>query len=385
MSTSFGRAFRRARRVSVASLLAALAPALLTASPVAAANNIVITAIYGNCAFFGEGAGSGKTIFIEWRDAEGDLKSKHKVKSSTAGDFFTRCELGEIVETGDVLRTQIGSNLANVRLFTVPKMTVVVDRVADTVTGLVQTDGLDSLLVEVDTYDGGFGAPMAHDALPTFTPNTSIQDYTTTGTWDAAPDIEGWDDVFAAWVGTRGDTFVRFLTAEAMRLWIRQPFVDIVGNPGSYTHINLEHPIAGLVGDIDARINIFGSAAFATWADGDGESVRARPGNHVSADFASDAELDIPTIAATISKSTDRVTVDCNIAESGQTGVLVTARNRDFSKFGDRLGFQNNVSGGTFLANFASGGAVNIVSGDKIDVYCKYATGDVVAQTFTVP
>jgi hypothetical protein len=372
--------------VSVAALIASLAPVLLFASPVAAANNIVIQALYGDCGFFGSNAGAGKTISIEWRDAEGEVKSKHKVRSDTVGDFFTDCELGEFVESGDVLTTQIGTNIANVRMFTVPKMTAAADRVGDAVTGKVQTDGLDMLLVEVDTYDGGFGSPTAHQALPTFTPNTGVQSYTTAGTWDDAPDIKGWDDVFAVWIGTRGDTFVRTGIAEGMRIWLRQPIVEIAANPGDAIHADLESSLAVARGSLDAAITTFGSPDLATWHDPDGDTVRARPGDHVLADFASDAaDVVLPTISATINKSTDKVTVDCNISESGQTGVLVVARKRDFSDFGERLGFQSNAAGGTFIANFANNGAVNLARGDKVDVLCKSATGDIFAQTFTAP
>ena len=386
MLTSLGRVFRRARRASVAALLGALAPTLLIASPVAAANNIVISALFGDCGFFGQAAGPDKTIFIEWRDAEGELKSKHKVRSDPFGDFFTKCDIGEIVESGDVLRTQVGTNLANVRLFTVPKITAIVDRVADTVTGKVQTNGLDTLIVEVDTYDGGFGSPLAHEAQPTFTADTGVQSYTTGATWDAAPDIQGGDDVFAVWIGTRGDTFVRQLTAEAMQVWIRQPFVNFIGNPGDLIHADLESSLAVHRADANVAITTFGGGAAGTWADADGDTVRARPGDHVLADFASDAaDVVLPTISATINKSTDRVTVDCNITESGQTGVLVQARKLNFSDFAARFGFQSNASGGTFVANFANNDAVNIAAGDKVDVYCKYATGDIAAQTFTVP
>ena len=63
----------------------------------------------------------------------------------------------------------------------------------------------------------------------------------------------------------------------------------------------------------------------------------------------------------------------------------VEAHSRDFVKDGVRLGMQSNPMGGTFLANFATSPSVNISSGDKVDIFCKMDTGDVVAQTLTVP
>jgi hypothetical protein len=374
----------RPAKIVTSTVLASLLLAVV-AAPVAAANNILMFGYIGDCQFLGGNAGAGKTIKIEWKDAQGNLKSKHQVTSNGAGDFFTRCEPGELIETGDTLRTQIGSLAANVRTFTVPKITAVVDRDTNTVSGKVNTNDLFFFEVVVDTYNGGFTIADTHISEPSFAPNTGVATYTTT-TWDDDPDIDGWDDVSVAWGNFRGDIWVRPVVAEGMRVWSRQPFVDFVGNPGTTVAANLLTAPAGtLRGEAHAGLGVFGGDG-ASFTDTDGDTVRVAVGNEVDADFASDAALVVPNITATINKTTDRVTVDCNITETGQTGVLVSVHSRDFAKAGTRRGFQSNSGGGTFLANFAASPSLNIVAGDKVDVYCKFGdTGDVVAKTFTVP
>jgi len=369
----------RARRASVAALLAAIAPTLLFASPVAAANNITIVGYLGDCFFSGSNAGSSKVVKIEWRDSDGNLKSKHKVNSNVAGNFTTRCEFSEVIEGGDVLKTTIGTAI---RSFTVPKITANVSRTADTVSGKVNTDGMSAFTILVDLYEGGFAfpAPSQSQSEPTFTPDTGVQSYTTTS-WDAAPDIKGWDDVYAIWENARGDAFVRQAVAEGIRVWMRQPFVELVGNPGEMVSVDLYRG-GPLIAEADARLNLFG-AAQTSFSDLDGDTARTKPADYVLPNFAADADFIVPNMLVTLNKTTDRVTVDCNITETGLTGVEVVAYKPGQTEV--RLGFQNNASNGTFLANFASGGAFNIASGGKVDVYCKMATGDVIAQTFTIP
>jgi hypothetical protein len=370
---------RLPRRLAAVALMGAVVPMLLTASPVAAANNVNILGVFGDCLFQGSFAGANKVVKIEWRDAENNLKSKHSVTANGSGDFVTKCELAETIETGDVLRTQIGTS---VRSFTVPKVTATVDRDADTVSGKATTTDLDYLGVLVGTYNGGFGSTTDHFSFPAPI-GTPIGTYVT-ATWDAAPDIKGWDDVAVIWNNLRGDSFLRYVTAEGMRVWSRQPFIQFAGNPGQLVSADLNTAPAGtLRANVQGRLNTVGLLSTG-FTDSDGDTVRSAVGNQVDADFALDSDFVIPNIVITVNKSTDRVTVDCNITESGTTGVFVEVYSRDFSKDRTRLGFQNNSGGGTFLANFATSPTLNIVSGDKVDVYCKFATGDVVARTFTV-
>src|SRR5690242_20358455 len=100
----------RARRLIITFVAVAL-PMFANVLPVDAANNVVIHGTFGGCQFGGSNAGSGKTVKIEWRDADGNLKSKHSVTSNSSGNFTTRCEIAEDIEAGDVLKTTIGTSI----------------------------------------------------------------------------------------------------------------------------------------------------------------------------------------------------------------------------------------------------------------------------------
>ncbi len=88
----------------------------------------------------------------------------------------------------------------------------------------------------------------------------------------------------------------------------------------------------------------------------------------------------MPGITATIDKSANKVTANCGLGTN--VGIRIDARTRDLSKFQSRAGFTNGS--GVFVANYATSPTYDIVTGDKVDVYCKLPPGDVVAKTFTV-
>jgi len=346
-----------------------MALAATIAGPVAAANNVIVTAYLGDCQFAGRNAGANKTVKIEWRDSDGNLKTKHSVTSSAAGLFTSKCEAGEVIEKGDVLKTTIGTTA---RATTVPKVTAAVDSGTDGVSGKVDP-APSELHVDVLTYEGGFSEATGswHSSVPT----PSGGAYSTT-TWDTNPDIAPWDDIYVAWVNARGDTFVRYAQATGVQVWVRQQFFEAVGNPGAAFSVGLLDYTLSLIADGSGRFNRNGRIA-GDFLDADGDPIHARPGNRI--DFAG-YSFDIPLITSTANKTSDKVTVSCGLG--GGIGVLVQVRTRDVSKVSGRTGF---ITGTGFVANFATAPAYNIVSGDKVDVFCKADNGNVIAQTFTVP
>ena len=348
--------------------LAALAPLLMTASPVAAANNIIVAAYFGDCQFAGSNAGSGKTIKIDWRDSDGNLKSKHSVTSNSSGEFVSKCEPGEAIDKGDVLRTTIGTS---VRSITVPKVTTTADRYADTVSGKVSPAPA-TLNVRVFTYNGGFAVADGSWHVASVPPAEG--DYTATS-WDDSPNIKGWDEVYTEWSDARGDTFVRFVRALGIELWVRQSSFRVVGNPGALVDVGLETYNFELIADVQAQLNRSGSYT-GDFVDGDGDSVRIKPGNTLGGTISLGGDQ-IPGITAFISKFEDSVGVNCHL---GAVGVEVVVHTRDYSKVAYRIGW---IGPFEFQANFKTNPSFDIVSGTKIDVYCKFATGDIQAQTFT--
>jgi hypothetical protein len=359
--------------VSAASLLLGLA-----AIPAAAANNTIFTVYLGDCGFSGENAGANKTVKIEWRDSEGDLKSKHSVTSNASGAFTSKCDAGELVETGDVLKTTIGTAA---RTFTVPRITAYAGRVSTSVTGNTSPTP-SSLIVVAVKWNGGFTSEYTTTHTSIAQMVGSAGDFETS-TWDEIPLLEGWDEVFVEWFNARGDAAVRHIRIGGVRLWLRQPFVEIVGNMRSQFAIELQRPAGTWVTDVNGSLPYSGYAVALFQSNLDNETIRLRPGDRVIVSSPSGRTYDLPTINATINKATDRVTVNSTCNYVGPGIVYVVVRKADMSKSQHRTGYLS--PGGQFDANFATGQKWNIVSGDKVDIYCRAMYGDEFAKTFTVP
>ena len=131
----FGPASHRSRsgfRVLTAALGVSLLGAGLLPMAASAAATFHFAARLTDCAVYGVGPAS-KAIKVTWKDADGTLKHVQTVTSDARGNFRTTCDRWEQVERGDVFSAKVGSNPA--RTFTVPGLSVRVDRAEDTVSG----------------------------------------------------------------------------------------------------------------------------------------------------------------------------------------------------------------------------------------------------------
>jgi hypothetical protein len=355
------------RRALVALAIGGLLP-IVTAAPAAAALGIKLTAYYGDCGFFGSSAGASKTIKIVWKAADTSLKSTQSVKSKLNGAWASKCDGSERVEVGDTIKTTIGTTS---RTFTVPKITANVDRVANTVAGIGPANS--TMHVEADTYGSGFSI-IDHQTVAGSTAGNGSYAVDFSGVID----ILGWDDIYAYWNNARGDQYIRYVTAPGLRVWVGRSYATVVGNPNSRVQVDLadssDTPRASTTGTLD-----FWGYLGTEFLDADGAGVNPAIGDHVAADFASDAHLTVPNIHATANVGTNVVNGHCLAG----LGFSVRVYAPDRSRIADRIGTANGS--GNFTANFASTPSLDIRSGDKMDLYCGLATGDIVARHSTIP
>ena len=349
-----------------------IAPVLLgaIAAPVAATSGIVMAARLGDCQFTGINAGSLKTVQIEWRDVNHDLKSKQSVKSTSDGRFTTKCEIREEIEPGDYLSARVGTG----PFFTlgVPNIRGSIDRDADTV--LVRYDWNSTVNIDLYTLGGTF------DSVTLTTDSVTIPPLGWTTESFPGVDITGYDFADLSWTDPRGDLFVRTVQAPGFTAWLGRPFMTAVGTAGTL---------------LDARITDIGNTV--TYArsggtmwegtnafylyDDEGQRRNSIVGDRVAVMLGDTAASVItPSITANISKSQDTVDAYCN---SSGVGVEVVVYARDGSLLQYRTGFESQTLA-PFHANFAPAPKHNIISGDKVDVYCRFSTGDIVARRFTV-
>jgi hypothetical protein len=360
----------RARRSAALAVAAALLPVALVASPVAAVNRIHLFVGLGNCNFSGENAIARTAVKVEWRDSENRLKSKQSVKSNASGAFNTLCENDELVEAGDTIKTT-GTNGS--KTVTVADLSLRVDRASDVVAGTAPAN--DELVIEVDTYNGKFGAPTVH------TLNVQADG---SGDWSAdfgadSVDIRGFDDAYVVFEnpGTL-DTYYRHVVAQAARVFVGLPWVTLVGNPGDNAALDLKDGASPL-GTLGGYLDFWGTSISEFLDDGQ-RIVRPHVGNRVVSATYPDIDFTIPAVSATINTASNKVTAHCG--QAGR-GVSVLAHTRNFSKAVERHGV--TAGGDTFLANFGNAPKFDLVSGSKVDVYCKLAKGDVVAREYTLP
>jgi hypothetical protein len=360
----------RARRSAALAVAAVVLPVALLASPVAAVNHIKLFVGLGNCSFSGENAIARTTVKVEWRDSENRLKSKQSVKSNAAGAFGTLCEDDELVEAGDIIKTT-GTNGS--KTVTVADLSLHVDRASDVAGGTAPWN--DELVIEVDTYNGKFGAPTVH------TLNVQADG---NGDWSAdfgadSVDIKGFDDVWVVYLnpGTV-DTYYRHVTAQAARVFVGSPWVSFVGNPGDNATLALKDGASPL-GTLGSYLDYWGTSV-GEFLDTGQRAVRPHIGNHVVSATYPDIDFTIPAVSATFSAASDKVTAHCG--QAGR-GVSVLAHTRNFSKVIQRHGV--TAAGDAFVANFANAPKFDLVSGSKVEVYCKLAKGDVVAREYTLP
>jgi hypothetical protein len=231
-------------------------------------------------------------------------------------------------------------------------------------------------------WNGGFTSAYASTHTSVADMVGSAGDFETR-TWDEIPLLEGWDDVFVDWFNARGDVAVRHIQIPGMRFWLRQPYVDLVGQTRNPFSFHLERPTGNWITEYVGVLPYSGRTTTMFMSNLDNDPIRMKPGDHIVIDQPYSRFYDLPNIDATISASTDKVTVTSNCAQMGPGIVYVSVHRPNFSKSQYRTGpfnFNNQ-----FVANFATGATYNITSGDKVDIYCRAMYGDIFAKTVTVP
>ena len=344
--------------------------ATLVAGQVAAAVNVTLRVSIGSCQFFGDTSPK-KVVKFEWRDSDGSLKDRFSVKSDSDGNINSACYFPDVIESGDTIKVTVGTSS---RTITVPRLTLNVDRDTDTAWGKSTPDT--ELHVALSKANNSFNYDdfTFFDEFPTTDGSGAYSvDF---GSLDGA-DILGSDYVDTYWTDANGDTVDLERSTPNFLATIGKPYVDVDGNPGTTRSASLYSvPSGTLLAHTTATLSDYDELRF---YDADGSPVRVEPGNQIVTDLASDATLTVPTIAATINKSTGKVTVNCGLGAG--YAVFVATHDRNYVRYGNRSGHTNGS--GIFVADFGVAPKTAIKSGDNVQVYCMLASGDTVSRVFT--
>jgi len=303
----------KSRSLGVALVIGSLSVATLPGFVAAGSDAITFNLVIGSSCIHGRSAGNAQLNLI-WKDAAGHRKAKTSVPSSSTG-FWSYCSNdGDLVRIGD--RVRVGDGTMS-RLFVVPVLSLVIDRVDDNFKGRGPAGDYVRLYCE---YVNGFEPCVLSWKL-----KVSSQ-----GKWSFNPpnwfDVVGWQSMGVRWKSATGD-FV----------WLSQhgPYVDVaIGSPvvRGATRANA---IATVVLRRAGSNDVVATAVTRADPDGDftakfrnanGQKVKVRVGDRITSDVAPDEDWIMPNVTGDADASSDTVTGTCPEnsffvrAESGSEG-----------------------------------------------------------------
>jgi hypothetical protein len=358
-------------------LVGALLAALISATPAAAATQIVFgnddqgLALGSGC--IAGSAPASSTFHFVWRSSTGDLKLDQQVQTTAYGSWSACAPAGVVTQAGDRLKATLG---ATVRRFTLPLVTVFVDRVANVYRGEAPPNT--SVTLE---YSGG--------ALSDYTPAVEL-DVDSGGQWSFNPgtfnsdppsNVLGGAEGYATWQSAHGDTVSAYDIAPAVSVTVgRSSFLSTV-HPGTVKTVFLRDGSTGTRKASSLTTdNVFRNKA--------GQTVRVAVHDRVtSTGMASDLDWIVPDSGATADVANDTINGFCE-----DTGWLSTTAVIFVHRTGHIRGLAwiatdpNGTFSVVFTGNASPGfDPANIKHGDRIEVRCMLNTGDWVSQSFLVP
>jgi hypothetical protein len=350
-----------------ASLLAIVA--LPTGASAATPSITFSMQIYGPCL---DGYSAANTnISIVWRDSTGSLKAKGSTMSTSYGSWdFCSTDETVAVMPGDKVNVSDGSYT---RAYSVPNLTIQVDRVNSTYLGTGPAGRTIKLFIPNGDVERIHGVRVGANGTWSFTPaeglgGSYVVDYIAYATWDS-PNSDHLE--VYAYFPKIGVTL-----GKADFYGTTTPFTDV-----SATISDGSHGQGSAMGD--------GRGTFSgVFRNSSGNAVSVSPGDHISApSLASNADWIVPAIQGSADKTTEIVTGTCSDTGTAATYVGVTIVRPDGHV--RAAATWATESDGSFVADFTDYGPfgpqhANIKTGDRVKIDCFQTTGDFARLTFVV-
>jgi hypothetical protein len=362
VGAAFGRlTFHRVRCARhVAALLMLL---LLGATPVAPARavtpaHITLNAIIDlTCGIFGVSDSPGDLVNVVWRNADGHIKWEFAVSSNGISGLWsppTCPSFQPAVAIGDKFHIS-GEGGVNPRDVTVPRLTVIANRVSDVVSGHAPKNSS----VDVSGCHGYTGCTAFGPRTVSTSPTGGyFTDFTSTA------NLQGKDQIRVVWDNTTGEEFSAQGNVPYVIVSLGDSFFSGAAKEGSLVTLSLKTGSGVLRGKGQVQPGAFGRFAGEIY-NANGGFVYPRVGDHVSTGIASDALFVFPAISVTAVAQTDAVSGQClpnRIVDirAPNAVLLVTCD-----------------STGHFGTTLSGGGGIS--SKDRVYVLCQRPTGDLVS------
>lgn len=311
------------------------------------------------------------SLHLVWKSAGGSVKANVYTPVSSGGNW-NYCSSSRHIVVGDVFKANDGSST---RQFTMPNVTIVVDRAADLYRGRAPANS-DMKLI----FHAGIFADFYQQV--DLTSNSM-------GRWQYADPIVGGIDAYVEWYGPNGDVVGAHDAAPTIGVRVGSSTFTGTANPGQSIRLVLRDGISNermAVGTAVADENGDFTGTFRN--DAGDPFLLGNLDRVVGLSVASDLDWVVPVIQATADVAVDTVSGTCQ--DSGYLSDIVTV---DIRRSGNVVGYSmfNNVDGfGEFEIDFSEPETLgfdpaNIRHGDRIVVRCMLDMGDWVQKTFIVP
>jgi hypothetical protein len=300
---------------------------------------------------------------VSLRTAGGNLRDRLRTSTDIKGFAFDCFRVS--IRGGNVIKALADGNAT---VWSIPKLTIGTDRDTDVTSGHGPANrSLQLLLVHFNTFDG----PSSFHDREVVT--DADGDYSTDFSNDV--NVKGADEAVAYL--SEGDHRVAAVgIVPFMRIVRNDNVVFGALNLGDSISLALRRSDGSLKAEAQVGpvpfLNIYDVALY----DSDGDAVAARAGDVLNGSFADDAEITLPVMVLTGSAASDEVRGRC-------------MPNRPYRVFIERFDFEGGDfvfqeftgrtgSDGTFTEDVS--GRVNLKVGDKLELTCRYPSGDQVGR-----
>jgi hypothetical protein len=329
------------------------------------------TTIYvyiGGCGVNGAGIPS-TSYTITLRNAENELKGRATVMSNGSGFWYTPC-FNESVEVHDTIKV----TGPDVRTMTVPRLTAVADRVADTISGKGPANSsLSVTAIHTLLLGNQWGTSKTKTAATGASGDYSIS--------FATFDPRGADYYYVLWTSAHNDNVFYTGSFPYLQVWRNQTRTTGAAPSGALVSATLRD--SGNVQRGTARdvVQVPTGYFYTSFRNASLDPVYVHASDKVSSSIASDAHFTVPAVTLSGNPATNVISGTC----LANRPFLVSAYDPTYSRpdYSTIAYGTTNGAGGYSVDVTANEPSFNLTAGDKIEVDCAFASGDAVGRLGT--
>ena len=301
-------------------------------------------------------------LTVKLHSASGRFEGTGTPTTDAAG-IWSSCAFWDEFDPTDVISATDGVITAT---FTVPLLTVRVNRATDVVSGKGPANSnVDIQVTNCQLYTGCSVAATAN--RPTSASGDYSRDFT------AVYNVRGHDSVRVVWTSPNGDEVIVFRTVPNMSAWLFNSYFRGTAHPDSSVTMRLL-TAGGTVRATAVRTGHYQSGNYdGRFRNSSGNPVNAAIGNKVTASFASDASIKLFDTLLTGNPATDMVSGKCLpngpylIDVQAPTPTSRTPASANVRGVANGLG---NINVSVAISGF------DLMSGDFLWLQCRTAKGD---------